>query len=307
MPALVFISRIAKIPILATAFLGVSSSVCYGVSSSCIKSEAELNEIIAPYLSSHEKTVACVVQVKKKIPCSDFSELVNKSKENYLQLTMLYTENKCIDFLLLGLLEYDLFYRNAARSLADYPAITTEYDKVSKLAKQSLQDSDATVVYKDEHPEKLLRVISQDLDSERTRVSSIVRTFKWNVGVGIGLTIVGAGLLTGGASLFALDGTTAAPLGCPTDGRDSECIRQVNPAVAGTLTGVGLAVLLGGLGEAIGARVWLDRKQTPAQSLRPKDSKPDDSKGGDAKPIKSTTPATTPTAPALDAAPAGSP
>lgn len=288
-------------------FLGTVSSVCYGSSSLCLKTEAELNDIIADYTNSHNQTVACVVQVKQNVPCSNFSKLVNQSKENYLKLTTLFLETKCIDFLLLGINEYDVFYRNAARSLADYPAITTEYDKASKLARQSLHNSGATVVYKDKHPEKLLGVIYEDLDSERARVSTILRKYKWNLGLGIGLAIVGEGLLTGGASLFALDGTTAAPLGCPIDGRDSACVRQVNPGVAGALTGVGVAMLLGGLGEAIGARVWLGRKQTPAQSLRPNDSKPDDSNRGDARAIESTTPATAPAAPALAAAPAGSP
>lgn len=309
MRPLALLFKISKIQIITIAFLCTTSSVGYSISSSCIKSESQLKEIIEPYKIRYKNAVDCVSQVENKIPCSDFSEQLKKSKEEHLQLIALFEETKCIDFLILGLNEYDLYYYHSARSLSDYRSITTEYDKVSTLAQQSLQNIGDTVIYKEKKTktEKLLRAISEDLDNERARVSTILRKYKPGLGVGIGLVIVGAGLLAGGASLFALDGTTAAPLGCPIDGRDSACVRQVNSGVAGVLTGAGAALLLGGLGETIGFRVWLGRQQTPAPPPKPDDSKPNDSKPNDAQPGELTTPATAPAAPALDSAPAGSP
>ena len=144
MRALAFIPRISKIQIAATTLLCAISPVCYGSSSLCIKSESQLKEVIAPYKVRYKEALDCVSKIENKIPCPDFSALVQKGKEEYLELTKLFEETKCVDFLILGLNEYDLYYNHSVRSLSDYPAITAEYDRASALAEATCSSCTAS-------------------------------------------------------------------------------------------------------------------------------------------------------------------
>lgn len=173
-----------------------------------------------------------------------------------------FAETRCVDFLLLSLFSYRAYFRRSCRQLAPPAPILEEYQRVDASLKKARSLVGQAVFYKADSSSKLLDAFAQNFTPEHDRVAALTKKFKLGLGLGIGAAIVGAGLLIGGGSLQAVNGTQASATGCSVDGLDFGCVRQVDLGARIGLLTAGGVLFVGGILDVLIVRRWIERQTT---------------------------------------------
>lgn len=180
-----------------------------------------------------------------------------------------FAETRCVDFLLVGVFSYNAYFNRSCRALSPPGPIIKEYGQVQAALKQSQSLVGEAVKYKVDSSTKLLDAFSQNFTPEYKRTSALYSKYKVGLGVGIGAVVLGAGLIIAGGALQAAHGVQTSPSGCPVDGLDFGCARQVDFGARVALFSVGGVFLAGGVVEALLVRRWIGRQQTFSAAAPP--------------------------------------